>query len=87
MISDDENRKEILTVLKEIRDVQKQSLEQIGKQTKLIEDRTQQTVQSVEESISLQKLALNRAKSIGLFAVPAIILCILAILYLVLKYF
>jgi hypothetical protein len=27
MISDDENRKEILTVLKEIRDVQKQSLD------------------------------------------------------------
>jgi len=87
MITDDEFRKDLLAVLKEIRDTQRQSLEHLEKQTKLIEDRAQTSIKSVEESISLQKLALNRAKSIGFVAVPAIVLCIIAILYLVLKYF
>ncbi len=73
-------------MLKEIEKTQKQSLALIEKQTKLLEDRARQSMQSVEESITLQKQALTRAKSIGLFAVPAIVVCIVAILYLVLKY-
>jgi hypothetical protein len=43
--------------------------------------------QSVEESIGLQKLALRRQHSITLIAVPGILACITAIVYLVVRYF
>ena len=42
---------------------------------------------TVDESIGLQRLALQRQRTVTLVAVPGILACIAAIGYLVLKYF
>jgi type VI protein secretion system component VasF len=63
----------IVTLLTEIRDNQREMLER---------QRTQ-----IEESLQLQREAINRTRTIARFAIPAILVCIAAIAYLVVRYF
>jgi hypothetical protein len=78
---------EIKSILIEIRDNQKQSL---GKQDEHIALAQQQLGRSraqIEESLNLQREAIAKQKFITKFAVPAILLCIFAIIYLIARYF
>lgn len=86
-MSDEQYRHESLSVLREIRDTQREILAQLGAQRALAEEQLSRSRDKVEESISLQKLALQRQRAISLVAVPGILACIAAIGYLVLRYF
>jgi hypothetical protein len=76
----DDPQREQLELLREIRDTLKA-------QRALVEEQLARSRRSVEESIGLQRTALARQKQITLIALPGILACILAIGYLVLRYF
>ena len=80
-------QQEALAVLREIRDQQRAMLEQLSAQRALIEEQVKRSRESIAESISLQKLAMDRQRAITLFAMVGIVGCIGAIVYLVLRYF
>ena len=80
-------QQEALAVLREIRDQQRAMLEQLSAQRALIEEQVKRSRESIAESISLQKLAMDRQRAITLFAMVGIVGCIVAIVYLVLRYF
>jgi hypothetical protein len=82
----DQNRSEMLAVLREIRDDQRAMLEQVAAQRALVEEQVKRSRESIAESISLQKVALERQRAITLFAMVGIVGCIAAILYLVIRY-
>jgi hypothetical protein len=82
----DQNQSEMLAVLREIRDGQRAMLEQVAAQRALIEEQVKRSRESIAESISLQKVALDRQRAITLFAMVGIVGCIAAILYLVIRY-
>jgi|InoplaM3SPM_1038593.scaffolds.fasta_scaffold141909_1 hypothetical protein len=82
----DQNRSEMLAVLREIRDDQRAMLEQVAAQRALVEEQVRRSRESIAESISLQKVALERQRAITLFAMVGIVGCIAAILYLVIRY-
>ena len=86
-MSDEQYRRESLGVLREIRDTQREILALLGAQRALAEEQIARSRDKVEESIDLQKLALQRQRTITLVAVPGILACIAAIGYLVLRYF
>jgi len=56
-------------------------------QQALAEEQVKRSRESVAESVGLQRLALQRQRTITLVAIPAILVCIAAICYLVLRYF
>ena len=76
----DDLQREQLQLLKEIRDT-------LQAQRALVEEQLARSRASVEESIGLQKTALQRQRQVTMVAVPGIIACILAIAYLVFRYF
>ncbi|SEJ60483.1 hypothetical protein SAMN05216201_1126 [Pseudomonas linyingensis] len=86
-MSDEQYRHESLNVLREIRDTQREILAQLAAQRTLAEQQVARSRDKVEESIGLQRLALQRQRTITLIAVPGILVCIVAIGYLVLRYF
>jgi hypothetical protein len=78
---------QILEVLREIRDGQRQALGVMEQHRTLVEEQIKISRQKVEESVGLQRLALQRQKTITYVAVPGILACIAAIIYLVARYF
>lgn len=76
----DDPQREQLELLREIRDTLKA-------QRSLVEEQLARSRASVEESIRLQKTALARQRQVTLIAVPGILACILAIGYLIWRYF
>jgi hypothetical protein len=78
-VADDQQREQ-LELLREIRDTLKA-------QHALVEEQLQRSRQSVQESIGLQKTALARQRQVTLVAVPGILACMLAIGYLIWRYF
>lgn len=80
-------QQQILETLREIRDGQREIVAQLAAQRTLAEEQVQKSRARLEESVSLQREALRRQKSITLIAVPGILACIAAIAYLVLRYF
>jgi hypothetical protein len=76
----DEPQREQLELLREIRDTLKA-------QRALVEEQLARSRQTMEESLRLQRTALARQRQITLVAVPGIVACILAIGYLVFRYF
>lgn len=86
-MTDEQYRHESLSVLREIRDGQHEILAQLAAQRALAEQQLTRSREKVDESIALQKLALQRQRTITLIAVPGILACIAAIAYLVLRYF
>ena len=82
----DPHQQETLAVLREIREQQRAMLEQVSAQRALIEELVKRSRESIAESISLQKLAVDRQRAITLFAMVGIVGCIAAILYLVIRY-
>jgi len=86
-MTDEQYRHESLNVLREIRDGQQAILAQLAAQRTLAEEQLKRSREKVDESIGLQKLALQRQRTITLIAVPGILACIAAIGYLLLRYF
>jgi len=78
---------ELLEAVREIRDSQREVVSSLSAQRTLVEEQLRRSRQSVEESIGLQKLALRRQHSLTLIAIPGILACVLAIAYLVVRYF
>jgi hypothetical protein len=78
---------EQLDLLREIRDGQQTIIELLSAQRMLAEEQIKRSRDSIEESVGLQRLALQRQRTITLVAVPGILICIAAIGYLVLRYF
>lgn len=83
----DEAQRELLEILREIRDRQKEAVEILKAQRALVEEQLHRSRVSVEESIGLQKAALARQRQVTMVALPGIVACIAAIAYLVIRYF
>ena len=77
---------EILAVLREMRDGQREALRIMQEQRVLVEEQIKLSRGTVQESVGLQRLAVQRQRTVTLIAVPAIVACIAAIFYLVLRY-
>lgn len=78
---------DILATLREIRDDQRELLTQIKAQRALAEQQMAQSKQRIDESVGLQREALRRQRTITVVALPALLLCIAAIAWLLLRYF
>lgn len=85
-MSEDQQR-EALEILREIRDRQREAVELLKAQRALVEEQLQKSRDSVQESIGLQRTALARQRQVTLIAVPGIVACLAAIAYLVIRYF
>lgn len=83
----EEAQRELLEILREIRDRQKEAVEILKAQRALVEEQLHKSRVSVEESIGLQKTALLRQRQVTMIAIPGIIACLVAIAYLVIRYF
>jgi hypothetical protein len=82
-----EEQKEILDSLREIRDGQREMIRLLSAQRALAEEQLKKSGERVAESVGLERLALQRQRTITLIAIPALLACITAIAYLVLRYF
>ena len=78
---------EIKALLVDIRDQQKRALEQQTEQVGLAREQLERSQRQIEESIGLQREAVAKQRMVTRIAVPGIAACILAILYLVIRYF
>lgn len=78
---------EIKALLVEIRDNQRLALDRQEEQLAIAREQVSRSRKQVEESISLQRQAVDRFRKISRIAVPAILLCLALILYLVVTYF
>ncbi|MFZ5568662.1 MAG: hypothetical protein ACOY95_16895 [Pseudomonadota bacterium] len=78
---------DILATLREIRDDQRALLAQVQAQRALAEQQMAQSKQRIDESVGLQREALRRQRTITVVALPALLLCIAAIAWLLLRYF
>lgn len=78
---------DILAILREIRDDQRALLSQVQAQRALAEQQMAQSKQRIDESVGLQREALRRQRTITVVALPALLLCIAAIAWLLLRYF
>jgi t-SNARE complex subunit (syntaxin) len=82
-VSDDR----LATLLAEIRDNQREMLERQRAQLELAQRHLEQGKTQIEESLKLQREAVGRTRTIARIALPAILACIAAIVYLMLRYF
>ena len=81
-----DSEQQILSVLKEIRDGQREIVTHLESQRALAMEQLKKSQERVEESVGLQKEALRRQQSIMRMVVPGILVCIAAIAYLVIRY-
>ncbi|MDJ0653011.1 MAG: hypothetical protein QNJ40_02575 [Xanthomonadales bacterium] len=83
-MSSDEEVKQLLI---EIRDNQRLALEKQDEHIALAREQLQRANTQVDQSIALQKAAMERFAKLSRVVLPAIILCIVLIVYLVVRYF
>jgi hypothetical protein len=76
----DDPQREQIELLREIRDALKS-------QRALVEEQLARSRRTMDESLGLQRTALARQRQVTLIAVPGILACILAIGYLIWRYF
>jgi hypothetical protein len=76
----DDPQREQIELLREIRDTLKA-------QRGLVEEQLARSRRTMDESLGLQRTALARQRQITLIAVPGILACIVAIGYLIWRYF
>jgi hypothetical protein len=84
---DQETQQQVVDVLREIREGQREIIELLSAQQVAAEEHVKKSRESVAESVGLQRLALKRQRTVTLIAVPGILACIAAIAYLVMRYF
>lgn len=78
---------DIREILLEIRDNQLRAIENQEKHITLTREQVERAKRQIEESIGLQRQALEKTRVVTWIAVPGILLCVAAILYLVMNYF
>ena len=81
------DKEELRDLLVEIRDNQRLSLKRQEEHLEIARGQIERSRQQVQESIALQRQAIERAKRISLVAIPGILICIALIVYLLVKYF
>jgi hypothetical protein len=86
MLGKDDAR-EIVEALRALRDGQQEIISLLSANRAIAEEQLNRHRETVQESLKLQRLALQRQRTITLIAVPGILACIAAIAYLVLRYF
>ena len=79
--------KETKELLAEIRDNQVLALKRQEEHLELAREQLERSRNQVAESIALQKQAMARFKSISIIVLPAILICIVLIAYLVVSFF
>ena len=82
-----ETEQQVLEVLREIREGQREALKAMEEHRAFVKEQIQISRNNVAESVGLQRLALQRQRTITIIAIPGILACIAAIAYLVLRYF
>jgi hypothetical protein len=81
-----ETQQQVVDVLREIREGQREIIKLLSAQQVAAEEHVKKSRESVAESVGLQRLALKRQRTVTLIAVPGILACIAAIAYLVMRY-
>ena len=81
------DKDEIRDLLIEIRDNQRLSLQKQEEHLAVAREQIDRARRQVQDSIELQRQAIDRVKKVSRIAIPGIILCVALIAYLVLKYF
>ena len=80
------NDDETLSLLREIRDNQRAMLERQHEHLEIARVQLEQARDQVKESLTLQREAVGRARMATRIAIPGILLCVAAIVYLVVRY-
>jgi len=83
-LSDEE---EIRKLLVEIRDNQRLSLQRQEEHLAIAREQVDRSKVQLQESLELQRQAIDRVKRISRIAIPGIGLCFVLILYLLVRYF
>jgi hypothetical protein len=78
---------DIRDLLIEIRDNQRLSLQRQEEHLAIAREQIERSRNQVEESIALQRQAVARVRRISMIALPGIGLCVLLIVYLLVRYF
>jgi hypothetical protein len=78
---------EIRDLLAEIRDNQRLSLQRQEEHLAIAREQIERSRNQVEQSLELQRQAIVRVKRISRIALPGIVLCVLLIVYLLVRYF
>lgn len=81
------DRDDIRELLIEIRDNQRLSLQRQEEQLEIARRQIERSSTQVQESIELQRLAVDRVKNVSRIAIPGILICMALIVYLLVKYF
>ena len=78
---------EIVSLLREIRDNQQRALAHQQEQLEIARSQLDRSVRQVTESIELQREAMARFRRVARVALPAVLVCIAMIVYLLVRYF
>jgi hypothetical protein len=81
------DEREIRDLLIEIRDNQRLSLQRQDEHLAIAKEQVDRSRTQVEESIELQRQAIERVKRVSRVAVPGIVVCVVLIVYLLVRYF
>jgi hypothetical protein len=82
-----ENLEKILVTLQEINQGQREIITLLTEHKSITEENARKSREMVAESMAVQRLAVQRQRSVTLIAIPGILACLAAIAYLVWKYF
>lgn len=85
-MSDDTDR-QLLSLLTEIRDGQREVVQVIREQRAFVEAQNRTSHGQMLEAIELQRTAVGRQRTVMLIGVPAIFACIAVIVYVVMRLF
>jgi hypothetical protein len=78
---------EMLQTLQEIRDGQREAIALAREQLRLAESQLAKSQSMLEESVGIQRAAMQRFRGMTIIALPLILFCVAAILYLIFRYF
>ena len=78
---------EVKELLIEIRDNQRESIKKQDEHLEIAKKLFERSNTQITESIDLQRQAVDKAKVIFRVALPGVIVCLVLILYLIIKYF
>ncbi|MEZ5064025.1 MAG: hypothetical protein R3B81_04780 [bacterium] len=77
---------EVRDLLVEIRDNQRLALARQEEQLAIAREQVERSRTQVQESIQLQRQAAARVARISLFVIPLVLVCLVLIVYLVVRY-
>jgi hypothetical protein len=80
------NEDRIASLLGEIRDNQREALQQQRVQLEIAQTHLEQAKTQIAESLKLTREAVSRQRTITRLAMPALLFCIAAIVYIAVRY-